>query len=367
MVKAARGLRLAVQAAAWMLAAGSLRAEFGDGLSSAAAEGAGNAAVARADEAGALFVNPGALGRLDRGDMTLMYAKPLTGIPDVSVQQGVAAVAVPVGKSWTAAGGARYFDDAGLSREMEGALGLAVRAGRLSAGAAGVLLRRSYDVGSIPGASSDPVFANGSSKSGIGIDAGVHYQASDVLSLGAAGRNLNRPDMGLAGEDKAPMTWRAGAGYRMGAFTFFGEARGASGSTSADSKWGAGVEFRAMSNLVFRAGGDGKEVAAGMGLNFHDLRVDYAFSFLQSLGAGEAASHRMSFGYKFGPPRPSSTDASIKPARPAVKGSPKGAEKRPSRQKPSTQSRPSVSTSDKRAYPTPAAKSSGNRRVRPLD
>lgn len=344
----------------WTLAAACaapVRAGFGDGLSTAAAEGSGNAVAAKADEAAALFVNPGALGRLDRGDLTVMYAKPLTGIPDVSIQQGVAAVAVPVGASWTLGAGARYFDDAGLAKETEGAVGAAVRMGNTSVGLAGVFLQRSFSVGSITGASSDPVFAQGTSKSAISIDAGIHHIVSERLAVGASVRNLNQPDMGLVTEDKVAMGWRAGASYGWNRFTFLGELRGKSEDSSGDSNWGAGLEWRAASPLILRVGADSEQISAGTGLTFRDLRLDYAFSFLQSLGAGEASTHRVSIGFKFGAMR---GEEAVTYARPARKPAPKARTAKPAtrsqaaspaKKSPSTSVGAPVSTQDTRAYP----------------
>lgn len=337
------------------------RGGFGDGLSSAGAEAAGNAVVARGGEAAGLFVNPAGLALLDRGELSLMYAKPLTGLPDVSVQHGAAAVAVPVGERGSFGGGMRAFDNAGLSRELEGTVGGALRlGGRWRAGAAASFLQRSYDVGSIPGASSDPVFAGGSSKSGIGLDAGLMFQASPALRLGAAVRNVNRPDLGLAVEDKVPMTWRTGGAYAWNRFTFLGEARGRSEASDVDSKWGLGVEWNATGPLMFRAGADAGQVAAGMGLGFRDLRLDYAFSFERSQGAGEAGNHRMSLGYRFGATRGESVERA--PARKAPRAS---AQRRPAAKKASGTE--GISTRDTRAYPpAPRTKKPATRRLRPV-
>lgn len=325
------------------------RADFSDGMSSAAAEGLGDAGVAMAGEASSLFVNPASLAALNRADLSLMYAKPLSGVPDISLQQGVLAVGLPKGERLTLSGGVRAFDNAGLSKEYEGAAGAGFRlTEHLSAGAAVSFLRREYNVDSIPGASSDPVFAKGTSKSGIGIDAGLLYEASETLTLGASGRRLNQPDMGLVAEDKAPMTWRAGGAMKHGSFTFVGELRGKSESTSADSKWGAGVEWKAMQPLTLRVGADSGKVAAGMGVGIRGMRLDYAFSFTQDLGVGESGSHRVSIGYAFGPER---GEVAVNQAAKPVRTTAPRSTVRPATKKAPT-STGAVSTRDTRAYPT---------------
>lgn len=341
MKRMANNMWKAAGALALVLCGAAARADFADGLSSAAAEGLGDAGVALPGEAASLFVNPAALAGLDQGDASLMYAKPIAGVPDISLQQGVAAVAVPVGSWATLSAGARAFDNAGLSRELEAAAGAGLRlTRRLSVGAAVGLLRREFNVENIPGASSDPVFAEGSSVGGIGVDAGMQYAFSEEVTLGASSRRINRPDLGLSAEDKAPMTWRAGGAFRRGPVTFLGELRGRSEATDADSQWGVGVEWRALGPLALRAGADAEKVSGGMGLSFRDMRLDYAFSFTQDLGAGESGSHKMSIGFRFGAEREAAAKPSKSVSR-ARKSAPAG-----------------VSTKDSRAYPgyTPATR-----------
>lgn len=351
----ARFKRAAAVLAGVILTWSPARADFADGMSSAAAEGLGDAGVAMPAEAASLFVNPASLALLDRGDLSLMYAKPLAGVAGVSLQQGVMAVGLPLGERMTFSGGVRAFDNAGLSREIEAAAGGGLRlTDKVSLGGAVSFMRREFHVEDIPGASSDPVFAQGSSKSGLGLDAGFLYEASKDLSLGASTRRINKPDMGLVAEDKVPMTWRAGGAWRRGAFTFLGEIRGRSEATDADSKWGAGVEWRAISPLALRVGADSGKVTAGMGLGMRNLRVDYAFSFTQDLGAGESGSHRVSVGYRFGPARGEEMASRLKKtpvrARPAArKAAPKSSGVRTA-----PASKSGVSTRDSRAYPVNA-------------
>jgi hypothetical protein len=238
---------------------------------------------------------------------------------------------------------------------------------RLWAGAAGTYLRRDYNVSAIPGASSDPVFAGGSSKGAMGVDAGVLMKAADHVYLGASGQNLNRPDLGLVGTDKVPMTWRTGAALRGEKLSLMGEVKGANGDVGKTSKWGLGLEWKVASPLVLRAGGDDQQFSAGMGLSFRDMRLDYAFSFLEGAAAGAGSgTHRMALNIKFGSmrgeeeeaPKPRKVVAKRQAYRRAVKAKASSSQ---------ASGESSVSSSDDRAYPSQQAAPVYKRRIRALD
>lgn len=301
---------------AWIAAAASsgpspVHPGFFRASQGAAANALGGSFAAKADDASALFINPAGLAQLARSEAYLLYDRPLAGLSGVSLQQGHAAVAAPLGGRWTLGAGASVFDAGGLLREYEALLGAAYRIGAADLGASLSYLTHTYRVGGDGLAAPDPVFQGGSSKSGLGLSLGALLRAGPA-ALGLSVRHLNRPDLGLASPDPVPREVRAGALYRWGRASLIGEVGHRDARSGAEGEartgFGGGLEVEAYGDpdfgaVTLRAGGGPRRATAGFSLSMGGVIVDYAFTLMSLLIEDNAGSHTLGLRLRFGEAR----------------------------------------------------------------
>ncbi len=283
--------------------------------------------AAKADDPSAIFLNPAGLSQISRAELSLSYSKPFAGLEGVSFNQGYAALAVPVNRRWTLAVAGNSFDANGLLTEQEGGMGVVVQVSRrLAVGTNVTYLRHSYNV--TGNAASDPLFAKGRSKGAMGVDAGALLTVSRQVTLGFSGRHLNRPDVGLASKDLVPMELLGGARVHLGQLSFLADVMvrdaGQEIANRRELTWAAGTEWSVLSSLALRAGLNRGSLAAGLGFNVGDFRLDYSFSLSNFLEQDNAGGHHAVLSYRFGRDRfaekPAAAVAAPKPLpAPAVK------------------------------------------------
>lgn len=296
-------------AALLLLCAGRAQAGFLQDPPNAAAQAMAGTFAGKADDAGALFINPAGLAQLRRSEGYLLHSRPLLGLKGASLSRSGLAAAVPVGESLTLAVGADSFDAAGLLKEQEFLLGGAYKLNsHLILGLSLGYLRRSYNIGGDPLAERDPVFKSGTSKGALGLDAGVLVLINPRAQLGFSARRLNRPDLGLSSRDPVPLAVRAGGLYRLERFNMLADL-----NLSDSRSEGSGerrfspsaaaevlvVKSQVTPSLLIRAGVNENQFTAGFGIAAWDLTVDYAFAVFSKLikdGAGHTVSLRAAFG-----------------------------------------------------------------------
>ena len=165
----------------------------------------------------------------------------------------------------------------------------------------------------------DPIFANGTSVFGAGLDIGVLIKISRNLRIGMCLKDFNQPDMHLQNSNPAkntnnyvPMSIRIGADYEAGAYRIVADLI----SHDYDYFLNSGVELDKLTELPIklRAGfGFGNReycrITAGASYLFRpdlspvEYQMDYAFLYPLNGLAGTLGSHRIGITLRFIPPQ----------------------------------------------------------------
>ncbi|HXS99724.1 MAG TPA: hypothetical protein VN915_03555 [Elusimicrobiota bacterium] len=316
---------LAAAAAALALLAAPARASFDAPLATPQSAAMGGASLAGIGDSAALFLNPAAAARLEHPEAYFMYNQLYTGLKGAGgIGQGFASFGVPT-KYGTLAAGYGEFQATGLVDER--VVGLSYSRtlfGVLDAGVTGKYLSHSYNVGSDPLAASDPVFAHGTGRGALSLDAGVIASLSDSLKAGVAVRNINEPDVGLASLDRVPREIQAGLKYDITAWALRLTADYVyrdvpSGTFAERAVPSVGLEKGFMNDAVrFRAGATPDTFTGGVGIRVGPVDFDYAFVLTRGLMANNAGSQQAGFRYRFG--GPSKTDKTEKQREEAASG-----------------------------------------------
>lgn len=306
-----RGGRLRAAAAAVILVcvrAPGARAAFDVPMFTPQASAMGGASLAAEADSAALFVNAAGGARLSGAEGYFMYNQPYAGLPGASgLGQGLLSVGVPT-KLGTIGVGIGDFQAAGLMEERAVGLGWARRLfDDVDGGVALKYLNQNYLVGSDP-AASDPVFQHGTARGAFALDAGIIARLSDSWSAGLSARNLNEPDLGLAGVDRVPREFQAGLACRIESWalrlTLDDEYRDVpSGSFSDRNRPAVGLEKRLVDDRIrFRVGADPDRFSGGVGVRFGGMTLDYAFILARGLLANNAGTHQVGLRWRFGEP-----------------------------------------------------------------
>ncbi len=136
----------------------------------------------------------------------------------------------------------------------------------------------------------------GSSGSGFGLDVGIMYHPYPMLNVGLAFQNLVAPKIKLKNDSETyPMNMVVGIGAK-----FFGDMLKldldlSKNSTQASIKPRAGLEVSPIRDVFLRAGVDDTEIGLGAGYRYSDFQVDYALG-LQTV----EMMHKVALSYYFG-------------------------------------------------------------------
>lgn len=291
-----------------LLAAASVpaRAAFQEPISSPESAAQANASLTSSRDSSSLFVNPAQLAGMTRGDFYFMHNQMYAGMQGVgSIGQGFISAAMPT-RFGSFGFGLGMFRAAGLLEERTLALTYAKSIGRFAFGVTGKQLHHGYLIGDDPLAAKDPVFKDGRSSSAMALDFGVTAQATERLRLGAAVRNFNNPDVGLATSDRVPREIQAGAAYqlrqrglRVTADVTYRDAE--AGTTRERLTPAIGLE-KTMSDgkFAFRFGLTPDDITAGFGLKFGVVGLDYALVLRRQLIEGSVGTHMIGLRLRFG-------------------------------------------------------------------
>ncbi|MDD5688260.1 MAG: conjugal transfer protein TraF [Elusimicrobia bacterium] len=272
--------------------------------------GMGGAFVAVADDANTIMYNAAGVTQLDREELTATYTKLYTGIDGLS--NNFVAYVYPMGEKLGALGFGWYnFTTKDLYNENTVILSYGSQfSPMLSAGLNLKYLSKQYITNEWT--ESNPVFSNGNSASGISLDLGVLYSASDVLSLGFSAENFNSPDIGLKSTDKVPANICLGAAYYLTEHV----------STALDIAFrndlvnvNIGCESKVLNDnlaLRFGYGNNALTVGAGCLVNIKQTlegQIDYAFNSPLKFVDGGGGSHQISLSMRFGEPKATAEEA----------------------------------------------------------
>jgi len=265
----------------------------------------GNASIPGAKDSTAILSNPARLAAVERADFYFMHGQMYAGMEGVgTIGQGFVSSAFPT--RWGTLGlGLATFRAQGLLNERTVLVSAAKRFGRLELGVTGKHLHHGYEVGGDPLAANDPVFANGTSKGAFSLDAGAALRVSDALTIGAAVRNLNAPDVGLAVEDRVQREFQTGAAYDFGdkvGLRLTGDLHVRENRTGAEPPVtpSIGLEKRFSEGAKFRFGASSSELTAGFGLQLGSIGLDYAFVLRRRLVEGSLGTHTLGLRVRFG-------------------------------------------------------------------
>lgn len=280
-------------------------AAFNLPLTSARATAMGHASLAASGEAANLFSNPAGLSSMRATEVSFLYGKPYAGLSDVNLGMGYAALGVPTSLGTLGLGYA-HFQAQGLMTEQTLALSYGVNLHKLQLGLTAKRLSHSFHPGGDELAQNDPVFANGTSKSALAFDVGGTLPMGRFLKAGATVRNLNNPNVGLAGEDKVAREVQggllldfAGAGFKVAGDLML-RSRDAEGIKEEPIPF-LGIEKSfSRQNLALRAGANTLEYTGGFGLKLGSVSFDYALVFAKNLMSDNAGSHQLGMTYQFG-------------------------------------------------------------------
>ncbi len=233
------------------------RAEFEDKMVSARALAMGGAFVAVADDASAVYWNPGALPQVRNLKITTMHAK-LFSLADLRHDYLAGATPVPymqsvLAGSWSRFGGRNY-------REDEWAMAIAREMGEHHM--MGIALRQlSSKIVDTP------------TMEGFAIDAGLLVKVGEHLRIGLMARNLNKPEV----NDVIPQVSKLGVAIQ--AFPNLILAVDAVRESSQPLQWHIGEEYYVNDNFALRAGysTNPKRLTAGFGFTLEGWNVDYAY------------------------------------------------------------------------------------------
>jgi len=301
-----RNLKLMIVSAALTVSAAHLPAQcaFDDASQSVTADAMGGAFTARADDSSALFINPAGLSQLERGEISLMYGKPMAAAKGLNLGKEYAVMAMPLGNKVAIACGGSLFDASGLMKEYEAMMGAAVRVTpEISVGGSVSYLSHSYTMRGEDDAS-DPVFSGGMGQGAVGLDLGMRAGLTDKLSMGLSGRHLNRPNVGLVSKDAVPMELRGGLMYKLGQVSILADVikrdAGPDAYRAGSVRLGGGMEWKAMDRLALRSGVNNTALTAGFGISLKSLRLDYAFDLAYQAMADNGGGHKLAVSVGFG-------------------------------------------------------------------
>lgn len=276
-----------------------------------------NSSLASLDESASLFTNPSGIAKIASPECSLMYSRYYAGLSGVgSIGMGYLSLALPT-RYGNLGLGIAQFSASELKSERTIALSYALNVTkRIQTGMTAKYLHHSYDSASDPTEGGDPVFKNGSSKSALSLDLGMSMTIAGPLKGGMAIRNINEPNMGLAGSDKASREIQGGflldlKGVGLKATGDMVQRESGLGSRGKNLIPLLGIEKRvAGERLALRAGASTLDITAGFGLKFSKITLDYAMVFSKQLSEGNAGTHRLGMTFQFGNEKPTASRTS---------------------------------------------------------
>lgn len=288
-----------------LLLAVPARAAFQSEFTGVRAASLGGAVAARGEGAADLFATPVGLASLGGAEVSFMYGKPFSGLDGVDMGQGSAALGLP--SRWGNWGlGAASFRAAGAKEErtLAASYALGLPGGGASLGVTVKHMSHQYLIGGDAGAQSDPLFQNGARKSAVDLDLGVSARVGGPLRAGVTVRNARGADVGLAGEDRLRREVQAGLALDLSDWGVkaSGDLSFASRGPSDENRMqpSFGLEKTLYKDVfALRGGANRDRFAAGLGVRYRSLSLDYALLFNRALSGNDGSSHQVQTTWRF--------------------------------------------------------------------
>ena len=136
---------------------------------------------------------------------------------------------------------------------------------------------------------------NSEQRNGVGLDAGVQFKVSDMVTLGGVLQDMG----GKVGGDRLPVNLRIGAGiFPVDRLRFALDIERTENAATVMHAGGEyGVKFGDDAMAFLRAGVNDSKFNAGLGVKVSKLQADYAFTGEKEAGFGNA--HRVSLNVHF--------------------------------------------------------------------
>ncbi|MFH1714854.1 MAG: hypothetical protein ABH857_01495 [Elusimicrobiota bacterium] len=267
----------------------------------------GGAFTAVSNDMGAMTYNVGALGYIDWIETNFMYSRLFTGLDGVDMGLAYAGFIYPLNDGTFGLDWSRFVSNDLYSEDIVQLNYGYVFTNALFAGIGLSYLHHGYvlDKRTVD----DPVFADKSSDSGIGISLGGKYILYDYnLAVGVNLRNINKPDVGLKTKDIVPPEYRLGLAYTTEKFVIPVDVyfRDQEWGNNKD-KWGIAIggEYNIASFIAVRAGYGKNEVTSGFSIirdkifGDCDIVIDYALIWPLTIEE-TTGSHQLSIIFRFG-------------------------------------------------------------------
>lgn len=273
--------------------------------------GMGGAFVALADDTSAILFNPAGLGQIEKAELAAAYDKLYAGLGDDNLGRGLISYVYPSQSHGAFAVNTSLLHTP-LYKETTITLGYGRAIGRMYLGANAKGLFASFDENEYT--EIDPLFADSTSVSGVGVDLGLLYRLTDSFSFGLAALNVNQPNMALGedAESKVPFTLQTGLALKLGSTvpTIDLTYRNKDLRGDPDINVHFGIEsWLAGESVALRAGANRYDMAIGASYIINhgkdvDAQLDYAFryplSFKEDAISDIYGTHQFSLNVRFG-------------------------------------------------------------------
>ena len=252
--------------------------------------GMGEAFVAQADDASAIFYNPASLSRLNFPEVLTMYNSHFVG-----TSQQVVGIAYPlnfgvlgIGYSGLGSGDIQGYDNTGAvtSTFNTQSSSLTISLGRR--------INTNFSFGI--GAKSISEKLEASSASTFALDGGLTYLVNPQFCLGASALNLGSPLKFISENTPLPTSYRLGAAFSTKLFDENINLNSDLVSFPEGLKINLGAEYLIRNFLALRMGSAGGTLRAGLGLYANLFAFDYAYLGHADLGAAHQVSVSILFG-----------------------------------------------------------------------
>jgi len=278
--------------------------------------GMGNAFTGLADDATALYYNPAGLGQLKEKEAGFSYASLYPGLDypanNASLGDAFLGYVHPVSDKIGTFGGMwinRHASDIYAENSFIFSYARKMREG-VYFGANFKILELSYarsrwsyvePPSNWSQGNNDPVYANGNSSAGVGLDVGLLIDITEKLKVGLCIKDFNQPDIHLKDSNPVPMTVKVGANYEMGEYRILADLT----TRNYDYYINAGLEWWMVEYpLAIRGGfgfGSRRYSQVSMGASYlltpmtgpFMYQFDYAFFYPFGGLEGTIGSHRL--------------------------------------------------------------------------
>jgi len=283
--------------------------------------GMGEAYAAIGGDIHSLLHNPAGLAYLNRIEFSSSYSKLFMGLDDKS---NISSSQILYGQPLTARGslGAGWMETKLDSIYKERTLSFGYGYSWKDNFAIGAVFKQlqimeqapeiNYNDSGYVTSRADPVFANGNTAHGIGMDLGILYEPIEGYSLGLSLQNMNQPKVSLADSDRVPALTRFGISRRSSSFLIASEIRTEEfirGRRDYQAILGAEKWWRPGKNSSFALRGSFtngsrslRQFTLGLGYRITDVQLDYSFLMpLTGISFGNTiGTHRISLSVRFG-------------------------------------------------------------------